>query len=530
MMPYTGYALISIICVLVGLVAFGKIKEKAYPYVLFGIGATMVLMTTLSGPNLVGSDIHLDYYYAQLRNGVDVWAPLIGQPQGTSVLAYITDWIWAYKGIYPLLFCLTPIIMYFIFRRWIDHTRAFLGSFFFIAFPIFFMELPTIPKQMVAELCLMGSLLLCLVGLKRGNRWIYLPIGGLVALVPLIHYSVGIMGSIIFGVGLILALVWRNKLWKPLLVSFLAIIIASSIYFPLAENGAVAKKVGLLYNNIVPEVLQINIPPPDSLRPPPEPPTEAPDGPSPKRYEQTFLSGVGLDFFNISLLGKLFRVLQWIIIVGLILGLWKLKRNKEFLILGGGFILIAILMVLPEWSNILNASRITHISLLMLSLPITLSLKPKYLACILLPYFIFTSGLVFEATKQPNLETLTVPYNVGLSDHRMDLGATLTVDDGKVRDYIIENDLFPLTSDLWGAYFMIQKIGDRPDINRALPRQPQDYIFVRSRNVQDGTFTIWSGIGLRRFVTPENYGIDWNENIIYQSGDARVIFRGGGEE
>ncbi|KKK80832.1 hypothetical protein LCGC14_2819520, partial [marine sediment metagenome] len=68
-MLYIGYTLILITCTVVVLVALDKVKPKLYPYLLYGIGAGMILMTSMAGQFLVGSDIHLEYYYAQLRSG-----------------------------------------------------------------------------------------------------------------------------------------------------------------------------------------------------------------------------------------------------------------------------------------------------------------------------------------------------------------------------------------------------------------------------------------------------------------------------
>jgi len=505
------------------LVALGKIKEKFYPYIIFGISIIMVLTTTLAGPNLVGSDIHLDYYYAQLRNGRDVLPPLVGQPQGTSILAYLTDWIWAYKIIYPLMFCIVPILMYYIFRRWTDSTKSFMGSFFFIAFPVFFLELPTIPKQMVAQLFFMGGLTLIL--LNRQEKKLNLLLIIIIGLVPLLHYSIGILGSIILGMGLLTAIILKHKVRKPLLMGFLSIIIVSSIYFPIAEDGAVYKKLGFLYNSFVPPPIQISFPPVE------QPTDQVPDITMPgekvpflDRYETLLKSGLGLDFLEVSFLGKVFRILQWGLLCLLCVGLWKLRKIKEFLIMSSGFVAIVVLLVVPGWAGIMNSSRFIHVALLMLALPVAIPLKPKFLLLFLIPYFLFTSGFIFEVTKQPAVDTYDIPYSIGLSNYRMDMGVTYTEGDFEVRDYIVDNNLFPVNSDMWGSYFILEKVGQRPDINLGLQNNTEGYVFIRGRNIQDGTFTIWNGVGLRKFVKPEVYGINWDENIIFKSGDSRVIW------
>ncbi len=149
-MPYIGYAFILLICIEIALVAFGKIKPKAYPYLLYLTGVGMVLMTTLAGPHLIGSDVHIEYYWAQWFSGEDVWEPLRYAPQASSLanslIPSITPFpiIWLYKVVYPVIFASVPVILYFIYRRWLTSTQACFASFLFIAFPAFFMELPNI--------------------------------------------------------------------------------------------------------------------------------------------------------------------------------------------------------------------------------------------------------------------------------------------------------------------------------------------------------------------------------------------------
>ena len=551
LMPYVGYIFILLVCLGVILVAFNKVNEKLYPFVLYGIGAGMVLIFTLAGPYLVGSDIHLEYYYAQLHSGSkEVLQPAVTTPQGTSIASSVIapllpiPLLWTYKLVYPLLFSFIPIILYSIFKRWFTPTQAFLASFFFIAFPTFFMELPNIARQMTAEVVLVILLYLIFVsGLRTRYKTILVGLCG--ALLPLLHYSVALLAPILLSPIFISAWRRKRKSLRLLATPILVVIISMVIYFPLAEGGAVGIKLGHVYNSLVPGNLRTQLPelptlpgPPLVTGPPIEPIIPVPPGdstaagipPAPgtpfiKRYEILMRIGFGADFLTTTIPGKIFRVLQWGILLLMIVGLWKLRRNKEFLVLGIGGILLLVLCLVPGFSGFLNITRFFHISLFFLAPTIAVVLKPRYLLIILIPYFLFTSGFVFEVTKQPDIEQVTIPYSVGLSNYRIDLGATTTKDDIEIRRYIFENELFPIYSDINGANFMGEVLGWRDDLNGALERRkPTGYVFVRSRNIQDGTFTVWNGVGCRRYVEPEYYGIDWDKNIIYQKGDARVIW------
>ena len=69
--------------------------------------------------------------------------------------------------------------------------------------------------------------------------------------------------------------------------------------------------------------------------------------------------------------------------------------------------------------------------------------------------------------------------------------------------------------------------GSRGDLLLAFQNVPaypmEGYIFVRSRNVKDGTFTVWNGIGCRKYIPFYHFGVDINENVIYQVGDTRLL-------
>jgi uncharacterized membrane protein len=531
MQPYLGISFILLVCLTVIVVVFGNFSKRVYPFILYGIAAGMVLMTSLAGPYLIGCDIHLEYFFAQLRAGKDVLTPAYNISQGTSVIWYVTDNIWVFKLVYPLLFALVPPILYFVFKKFLEEKQAFMAAFFFIVFPSFFMELPGIARQMTAEVILVALIYLLYVS-KFKYRWIPLIICG--ALLPMFHYATGTVALLLIGGGIL----W-SKQKKMVLAVLATILIASCIYFPLAENGAVYIKYAYLYNNWIAVSLHLpKIPAPEMDQPryPSPEYAEYPINITPQqgvsfmdRYEELILGGLGFDFLKTTTAGKIFRLLQWIIAALILVGLWRMRKNKTYWAFAAGSLTIIILLVIPGFSALLNATRFIHLSLFMLAPLIAVALKPKYLLMVLIPYFLFTSGFVFEVIKQPNIEQITIPYNVGLSNYRMDLGASITEDDIKVRDYIYENKLFPIFSDINAADLMGERTGWRNDLNIALTRKPtpakMGYVFVRSQNVRDGTFTIWFGVGRRIYIDPEeHYGINWNENIVYQSGESRVIW------
>jgi len=552
----TLYASIIAICLVVTLVAFGKIGEGYFPYLLYCIGLGMVFMFTLAGPHLQGPDVHLQYYFAQLYSGGEVWPPIRPTtPEagiGATIIApyllkiFQIPLLYTFKVVYPILFAFVPVVLYSIFIRWINGREAFLASFLFIAFPSFLIEMPGIPEGMVAELLLILTIFLIIASNLR-LKYKIPPIIICGLLTSFIHYSVGVILIILLIIGFFIQLRIKGRMPTWAFGSCLIIIlIGSSLFFATTVEGALARQLSLLYNSFVPEQIEVKLKeipeftevprPKEFVKPTPIPEKEAPKlPPLPERYEPLMQTALGLDFLEVPTSGQFFRVLQWILVLLIPIGLVRLRRNKEYWIFTIGTIILIGLCLIPEFSSILNATRFFHFSLIMLAPAsiiggILIFRKPQiFTLCILIPYFLFTSGFIFEVTKQEDISRINIPYNIALSDHRVDLGATITENDLEVADWIVEDAAFPLYSDLHASCLIGEKIGSRAEISDTFHRYenlmlpPPYYVFIRERNVWDGKVNVWSGIGCREFFPIEKYGININENIIYQVGGARVL-------
>ncbi len=520
------------ICVAIYLAMSGKIPEEYHLHIIYATALSMIYTTTLAGPYLVGSDVHLEYYFVLLRHGADVWQPLINTPQGTNIFAYVTPPnMWAYKLVYPAIFATVPCVLYSVYKQWTTPKRALLGSFLVIAFSPFFLEIPTIPRQMLAEAWLVlgfGILLL------KHSKYKYVILAVLGVLIPLTHYSVTIIAAVILLPGVVVALVRKMYTTKPLVVFTAAMLLVSTIYFPTAQDGAVARKVFHLYNHWAPVSLQVTNP--DLLLEP------APEGTtqveaenkktdttvSLKMYEPTVRSLFGYKLS--SSLTFVFILFAWIIILLAFKGLWHLRKVPNFWLLGTGSLVVVLLCTVPGFSNTLNITRIAHLVGLTLMVAPFVTGNLKGLTALCLIFFVFTSGLAFELIKVPNNETFTVPYNYSLSGHRIDLGTTTTPEDYIARDYVIDNDLFPVVADVYGAQLFSERLGPmgpQRDYISEIPKSPrpvpEGYIFVRSRNTQDGAFTSWNGIGLRKQYTFEEWQLDFENDIVFQTGDSYVL-------
>ena len=124
-----------------------QISEKLYPFVIFLIGISLLLMYSLRSNHIIGSDTHVEYYlflttvdnlkWSQL--GID----LLDGCLSISLLPAIYQIFlnlnpeYLYKILYSLLFSVSPLVVYLIARKYVSSSYAFLASFFFISQQIF---------------------------------------------------------------------------------------------------------------------------------------------------------------------------------------------------------------------------------------------------------------------------------------------------------------------------------------------------------------------------------------------------------
>jgi uncharacterized membrane protein len=186
----------------------------------------------------------------------------------------------------------------------------------------------------------------------------------------------------------------------------------------------------------------------------------------PKQRETLIGTAFGLDFASVSSLGKGFRIFQYLtelfILVGFFVMIFRPKNfnfKSEYIALIMGAILILLACIaLPRLSSYLNVSRFYHITLFLLSplfilgaeviwrgiskltkyfslrLKITKNWAKaasrngnnsdylKYLVLpIIIPYFLFTTGFLFEIIKSELYGVYDAPSSWSLSGYRLDM-------------------------------------------------------------------------------------------------------------
>lgn len=569
---------ITFIIAIVVLVALNRWDARLHYLTIYIIGLSLVYLSTLPSNYLIGSDNHIELYFARLTQtsgwnpslpfnmnnalSITIFAPFISAAWGI-------DLVWVFKAIYPLFYAFVPVILYFVFTHYMDKRESFLSAFFFIIVPSFFIEVAAIARQQIAEVFFVGFLALLVLGPEtlRMRKWVWFGcLTGCGAFTIVSHYATGgilmFYGVIIAGVTALFRAI-RVKLAAPTLLLVLAI--AVIFLFGIAYYGSVSSGTALHdFLGVIPvKNLQSHFPMLHAEGAPPPVPialSSAPGAPTqPSPVEPLMQTALGLDFLAVPAWAKVFRVFQYItqllLLTGLGYFLWnfrKLKYDGEYLVavLVSGF-LLALCVLRPGFSSILNASRFYHFALMLMAPMIVLGGKVVFgictrgsllrmshgilVVCVMVPYFLFTSGLVFEATRQTNIERFLMPYSYALSGHRLDLWGNFNKDDEKVRDFIVfyivgYKDVLPapvIYTDVYSRPFLQERVGYTVPIY-FIPQNidellPGVYVFLRSYNNRSQTIGYWAGTGMREFKTYQELGAPErlaDRPVMFQSGEA----------
>lgn len=340
---------------------------------------------------------------------------------------------WVYKVILPMIFACTPVLLYLIFRKQLNmpcsapathkmptakltvispsysqehhgSLKAFYAAMFFIIVPIYSLEIPTIGKSMVAETLMALCLWTMFTNWKAWQKCIIMTVLALFTIWA--HYTVGIIliGILVLIViiTLISKLFKKWKLWSKRAISAWAIVVVivitlptSYVYYSKVSQGEVAKTVTGISSYYIKNVVLRQ---PLSEKVSPNYSTNVYNMTQQELKEYVYnyklhestnatpttgivnsdsivQAGLGFDFKNTTPLGMVFRIIQYLtqllIILGCIQLLLRYKRykfNTEFIAgIGACLILLACCIFVPNFASLINMTRWYHASLFFLA-------------------------------------------------------------------------------------------------------------------------------------------------------------------
>lgn len=532
------FILILIISILPILTIFFKIDKKYYTLIIWIASISLLLHWSLNTNYLLGGDIHYEYYFANLVNTSGFWNSQIPQnlnamlsvvilPPIFSKIANI-DLIWVFKIIYPLLFSLVPVGLYFAFKKQANNKIALLSVFYFMFVFPFFSEMVQLARQEIAELFLVAVIML-FASQKLNNFKSTLLVIIFGSGIVISHYGLSYIFILILGSALFFYYLFNNEVINSAIIrsiedlsekiklndkikldsksintpnvinlrlSFVLFIIVLALGWYIYNSGSspfnsVVHIGDHVYTSLTDDFLQ-----PDKL--------EA-------------VTMIVHDYSGLHLITKyLYLFSQGILILGVLTVLLcpkLMKFNKEFISMAiGAAVILFLSLILPNFASSLNTTRLFHITLMFLA-PFTvigiiivfkiitllsrdkINLNEdkalKFFAIFSMIFLLFTSGFMYEIMNDD-------PVSIALNN-KADLGK-FTVQDYSGAGWIWNksNSSIVTISDTFGAYLLDEKSRVRSNIftgSSNIFNRKHYLFFVRSKIVNSNQITLYTRSG-----------------------------------
>lgn len=119
-----------------------RISNTVYPIIIYLISISLLLLLPLRSNHLIGIDTHIEYYFFKTTLNNLHWKPFaystLDSTLSISLLPTIFQSILRapsellFKILYPLIYSVSPLIIYTIVRKYMQEIYAFLSSCFFM--------------------------------------------------------------------------------------------------------------------------------------------------------------------------------------------------------------------------------------------------------------------------------------------------------------------------------------------------------------------------------------------------------------
>jgi uncharacterized membrane protein len=298
---------------------------------------------------------------------------------------------------------------------------------------------------------------------------------------------------------------------------------------------------------------------------------------NPLARESLVVAATGGDIARVSMIGKAFRVVQYtvqfLIVVGFIRLMLRPARTKftiEYIVLTAiSALMLFACIAIPYFSGYLETERFYRIALLFLAplcvmggegiwqglstlikrrlLPVKFrqgvlaldhgNVNQVYLGvftlAVLIPYFLFNIGFVFEVTRSELYDVVDTPSSAALSSYRVDMKAS------NHREYAatewlsrVIDDKSLVHADIYAALplsgLLLGRVGAFPRDDRQMPTNT--YIYLKTRNIEKNEAVFMMKHGERIWfehvsfdVLTELSRLVKSKNLIYDNGGARVL-------
>ena len=121
-----------------------KFPKRLYPIVICLISISLLLILMLRFPHIFGRDVHIEYYYFQTTldnlhwkvvgySALDACLSISLLPAIFQSIMNVNAQEYLFKGVYVSICSFGPLAIYILSKKYIDEIYAFLASFFFMS-------------------------------------------------------------------------------------------------------------------------------------------------------------------------------------------------------------------------------------------------------------------------------------------------------------------------------------------------------------------------------------------------------------
>ena len=139
-----------------------NISDNIFPIAIYSIGLSLLLHVSLTGSFINGADMQTEYFMANnviktaywsqsVTNNVNSMLSIVMMAPMSSILLGL-DLVWTFKIIYPIIFALVPVILFFIYKKTLGDRLSFLTTIIFMFTPFFFLNMPFHARVQIVEL------------------------------------------------------------------------------------------------------------------------------------------------------------------------------------------------------------------------------------------------------------------------------------------------------------------------------------------------------------------------------------------
>lgn len=241
------YILIAVLSF--GLVALRRfIPAPLYPWAIFSMSLALLWSTSIRGWHITGHDIQLEYlvywYTTQAGNWAmshfqDPYNACLSITILPAVLKSLTgiDGMWLYKLAMQVVYAASITSVYYIGRRFISPSIAFLSALIFMTFPTIVIDMPFLIRQEIA-FAYFSALVMVLLNRTgfKANRWLValLALGLVVS-----HYSTTFATILLLGGVWVASKAWyligrrwdnpADRRWQPVGISIVIVLALTTI-------------------------------------------------------------------------------------------------------------------------------------------------------------------------------------------------------------------------------------------------------------------------------------------------------------